>query len=171
MTNDEAPPTPRPRYPARIKAPKVECRENEAVAACLTDRLPLLQALTSMPGFGVKTAAQILLAAGDLSALRTSEYLAAYAGIAPVPRRSGASIRGEFPYKAGNKREKNALFHSAWAAASCHEPLSKAYCDRKRAASKHHNVTLIYLAPRRLNVLFAMVNHGDFHEQKNPAVA
>ncbi|WP_225871203.1 IS110 family transposase [Corynebacterium silvaticum] len=42
--------------------------------------------------------------------------LAAYAGIAPVTRRSGSSIRGEFPARSGNKRLKNALFYFAFAA-------------------------------------------------------
>ncbi|SMX95722.1 Transposase IS116/IS110/IS902 family protein [Brevibacterium aurantiacum] len=41
-----------------------------------------------MPGVGVKTASQILLAAGDFSEFKTVGHLAAYAGIAPVTRRS-----------------------------------------------------------------------------------
>ncbi|GAA2145718.1 hypothetical protein GCM10009825_38690 [Arthrobacter humicola] len=52
--------------------------------------------------------------------------------IAPVTRRSGTSIRGEFPARSGNKQLKNALFRSSWIA-SCHDPLSKAYYDGKRA--------------------------------------
>ena len=36
----------------------------------------------------------------------TSHPLATYAGIAPVTRRSGSSIRGEFPSRTGNKRLK-----------------------------------------------------------------
>ncbi|MGO4859982.1 transposase [Arthrobacter sp. 2MCAF14] len=48
-----------------------------------------------------------------------------YAGIAPVTRRSGTSIRGEFHARSENKQLKNALFRSAWIA-SCHHPASKA---------------------------------------------
>lgn len=51
----------------------------------------------SMPGIGIKTAAQILLAIGDGSAFETAGHLAAYAVVAPVTRRSGTSIRSEFP--------------------------------------------------------------------------
>ncbi|MGO2944165.1 MAG: transposase, partial [Brevibacterium aurantiacum] len=128
------------------------------------------QGLTSMPGVGVKTASQILLAAGDFSAFKTAGHLAAYAGIAPVTRRSGTSIRGEFPSRAGNKRLKNALFHSAWVA-SCHDPLSKAYYERKRAEGKRHNAAVMCLARRRLNVMFAMVKAGSFYEAKTPVAA
>ncbi|PCC52102.1 IS110 family transposase [Brevibacterium aurantiacum] len=159
-----------PRHAMRIKALKAERKEIEAEAEELADSLPLLQVLTSMPGVGVKTASQILLAAGDFSAFRTPGHLAAYAGIAPVTRRSGTSIRGEFPSRAGNKRLKNALFYSAWVA-SCHDPLSKAYYDRKRAEGKRHNSAVMCLARRRLNVLFAMVRAGAFYEQKTPAAA
>ncbi|MFF8892799.1 IS110 family RNA-guided transposase [Brevibacterium casei] len=158
------------RHAKRIKALKAERAEIEAEAAELADQLPLLQVLTSMPGVGVKTATQILLAAGDFSAFNTAGHLAAYAGIAPVTRRSGTSIRGEFPSRAGNKRLKNALFHSVWVA-SCHDPLSKAYYERKRAEGKRHNAAVMCLARRCLNVLFAMVKAGVFYEAKTPAAA
>lgn len=92
----------------------------------LLDDFPLSEVLMSMPGVGIKTAANILLAVGDCSDFRSAGHLAAYAGIAPVTRRSGTSIRGEFPTRSGNKRLKNALFYSAFASIRSHQP-SKAY--------------------------------------------
>ncbi|WGH85315.1 IS110 family transposase [Auritidibacter ignavus] len=77
-----------------------------------------------------RLATQILLAAGDLSAFPSPAHLSAGAGIAPVTRRTGTSTRGEFPAGAGNKQLKNTLFRTAWNA-SCHDPLSKAYYERK----------------------------------------
>lgn len=65
---------------------------------------------------------------------------------------------------------KNALFHSAWVA-SCHDPLSRAYYDRKRAKGKRHNAAVMCLARRRLNVLFATVKAGAFYQAKTPAAA
>lgn len=84
----------------------------------------------SMPGVGIKTAATILLAIGDAGTFTSPGHLAAYAGIARVTRRSGTSIRGEFPARSGNKQLKNALFRSAWIA-SCHHPASKAYYQKE----------------------------------------
>lgn len=81
------------------------------------------------------TAAQILLNIGDSSAFETPGHLAAYAGIAPVTRRSGTAIRGEFPARSGNKRLKNALFYSAWVPSN-HDPVSKAYYARKESEGK-----------------------------------
>ncbi|WP_373307023.1 IS110 family transposase [Micromonospora gifhornensis] len=53
-----------------------------------------------MPGIDVRTAARILLEVGDGTAFPTPGHLAAYAGLAPVTRRSGTSIRGEHPPEA-----------------------------------------------------------------------
>ncbi|MFC7626115.1 IS110 family transposase, partial [Microlunatus sp. GCM10028923] len=76
------------------------------------DAHPLARVLTSMPGVGVRTAARILLEVGDGSTFPTSGHLAAYAGLAPVTRRSGTSIRGEHPARSGNKHLKRAFFLS-----------------------------------------------------------
>lgn len=133
------------------------------------DAHPLARVLTSMPGVGVRTGARILLEVGDGSAFPTSGHLAAYAGLAPVTRRSGSSIRGEHPSRAGNKQLKRALFLAAFAALS--DPASRAYYDRKRTAGKKHNAALICLARRRVDVLHAMLRHGTTYERRSPAAA
>ena len=99
------------------------------------DAHPLAEVLTSMPGVGVRTAARILLDVGDGSSFPTAGHLAAYAGLAPVTRRSGTSIRGEFPARGGNKHLKRALFLSAFAALRA-DPTSRAYYDRKRGSHR-----------------------------------
>ena len=121
----------------------------------ILDALPLARVLTSMPGVGVRTAARILLEIGDISAFATPGHLAAYAGLAPVTRRSGSSIKGEHPPKGGNKNLKRAMFLSAFASLS--DPVSRAYYDKKRAEGKKHNAALICLARRRSDVIYAML--------------
>ena len=54
---------------------------------------PLHPVLTSMPGVGVRTAARLLTEIVGKH-FPTAGHLAAYAGLAPVTRRSGTSIRG-----------------------------------------------------------------------------
>ena len=84
-----------------------------------------------MPGIGFRTAARVLIEVGDGSAFASAAHLAAYAGIAPVTRKSGSSIRGEHPARSGNNKLKRALFLSAFSA--LHDPTSRAYYDKKRA--------------------------------------
>ena len=60
----------------------------------IVDAHPLSPVLTSMPGVGVRTAARLLTEV-TTKTFPTAGHLAAYAGLAPVTRRSGTSIRGE----------------------------------------------------------------------------
>ncbi|EJH6944061.1 IS110 family transposase, partial [Escherichia coli O145:H28] len=121
---------------------------------------PLYPVLTSMPGVGVRTAARLLTEVA-CRAFASAAHLAAYAGLAPVTRRSGSSIRGEHPSRRGNKALKRALFLSAFAA--LRDPLSRAYYTRKMSQGKRHNQALIALARRRCDVLFAMMRDGTFY--------
>ena len=132
--------------------------ERDNLAADLEARLqahPLAEVLTSMPGLGFRTALKILTIVGDGAAFPTAGHLAAYAGLAPVTRRSGSSIKGETRSQRGNHALKSALFLSAFA--SLADPTSRAYYDRKRAQGKRHNAALICLARRRIDVIYAML--------------
>lgn len=140
--------------------------ERAALAKDLEARLeahPLAEVLTSMPGVGLRTAIKILTIVGDGSAFRTAGHLAAYAGLAPVTRRSGTSIKGETRSQRGHHALKSALFLSAFA--SLGDPASRAYYDRKRAEKKRHNAALICLARRRVDVLFAMLRDRKPYNQ------
>ena len=80
------------RFLADILAQRAELARHVEQAL---DAHPLGSVLTSMPGIGVGTGARILLEVGDASSFPTAGHLASYAGLAPVTRRSGSSIRGE----------------------------------------------------------------------------
>lgn len=132
--------------------------ERRALTEELEDRLdahPLGEVLTSMPGVGVRTAVKILTIVGDGTAFASAAHLASYAGLAPVTRRSGSSIRGETRSQRGHRALKSALFLSAFASLS--DPAGRAYYDRKRKEGKRHNAALVCLARRRLDVLHAML--------------
>ncbi|ARL54791.1 IS110 family transposase [Burkholderia pseudomallei] len=129
---------------------------------------PLWPVLTSMPGVGVRTAARLLTEVAH-KAFASAAHLAAYAGLAPVTRRSGSSIRGEHPSRRGNKVLKRALFLSAFAA--LRDPISRAYYTRKVEQGKRHNQALIALARRRCDVLFAMLRDGTIYQPKAAANA
>ncbi|EWM12556.1 IS110 family transposase [Kutzneria sp. 744] len=135
----------------------------------ILDAHPLAGVLTSMPGIGVRTAARILLEIGDASAFKSSGHLAAYAGIAPVTRSSGSSIKGEHPARTGNRKLKRAFFLAAFAALA--DPTSRAYYDRKRAEGKKHNAALICLARRRCDVLYAMLRNRACYRHPEPLPA
>jgi transposase len=158
----------------RLAASLRDTLDQRAVIAAQVEQVldahPLAAVLTSMPGVGVRTAARILLEVGDASSFPTAGHLAAYAGLAPVTRRSGISIRGEHPPRSGNKQLKRVLFLSAFAALRS-DPVSRAYYDRKRGEGKRHNAALICLARRRTDVLYAMIKTKTNYQTRLPQAA
>lgn len=134
----------------------------EAEVGHLLEAHPLSAVLTSMPGGGVRTGARILAEIGDATAFPSAAHLAAYAGLAPVTRRSGTSIEGETPSMRGNRPLKRALFLSAFA--SLAHPPSRAYYDRKISEGERHSQALLCLARRRCDVLYAMIRNGAFYD-------
>jgi len=116
---------------------------------------PLATILTTMPGVGARTAIALLLAVGDGTKFRTAGHLAAYAGLAPVTRQSGRSIRGEHQPRRGNRQLRSLLYLSAFA--SLKDPTNRCYYDRKRAEGRSHSAALLCLARRRTDVLYAMI--------------
>lgn len=129
---------------------------------------PTYQILLSMPGVGPKTAATWVATVGDLADFDSADKLASYAGICPVTRQSGTSIKGEHVNRSGNKKLKNALWYSAFASIKTHGR-SKEYYQAKRAAGKRHNAAVMALARRRLNVMFAMVKNSEFYDDNRQA--
>ena len=164
---------------ARLKkhAPRAAERLTEAVFTAL-DQQTVVVVGTSAAGIVLPKLAEQLLAlrrqrdeiASQVEALAEAhplcEVLTSYAGIAPVTRRSGTSIRGEHPRRRGNKKLKRALFLSAFAA--LHHPASRAYYDRKCAEGNRHNQAVIALARRRSDVLFAMLRDGTLYADPGP---
>lgn len=150
-----------PRLAEQLAALRRQRTEIAVVVEKLVEDHPLSPVLTSMPGVGVRTAARLLTEVAGKH-FETAGHLAAYAGLAPVTRRSGSSIRGEHPSRRGNKILKRALFLSAFAA--LRDPISRTYYDRKITQGKRHNQALIALARRRCDVLYAMLRDGTLYQ-------
>ena len=115
--------------------------------------------LGSLPGIGPRTGARMLAEIGDISRFANGSRLASYAGLAPVTRQSGSSIRGQTRSRRGNHRLKNAMYLSAFA--SLRDPVSRAFYDRKRAEGKKHTAAVICLARRRCDVILAMLRSRE----------
>lgn len=128
---------------------------------------PFGQVLVTLPGIGPRTGARILAEIGDGTRFANGSKLASYAGLAPVTRQSGTSIRGESQSRRGNHRLKNAMFLAAFA--SLRSPDSKAFYDRKRAEGKKHNAAVICLARRRCDVILAMLRNLEPYRSQQPA--
>lgn len=119
---------------------------------------PHAERITSVNGFGPILGAQLLAdTGGDLqTAFGSAARLAAYAGLAPVPRDSG-KIRGNLHRPKRYHRGLRKVFYMA-ALSSIKRPdgQSRAFYQRKRAEGKIHTQALIALARRLVDVIWAL---------------
>ena len=120
---------------------------------------PFGELLITLSGIGPRTGSRILAEIGNGSRFANGSKLASYAGLAPVTRQSGTSLKGESRSRRGNHRLKNAMFLAAFA--SLRDPESRAFYHRKRAEGNKHNATVICLARRRCDVILAMLRNQE----------
>lgn len=113
--------------------------------------------IESLPGLGPVLGAEFLAGTnGDLGAFANSAKLAAYAGLAPMPRDSGrisGNLRKPQRYHRGLRR----VFFMAALCSTMRDGRSKTFYQRKRAEGKHHLQALIALARRLVDVLWALL--------------
>ena len=75
---------------------------------------PLCEALCTMKGISLTTAATILCATGDLRRFSNPEKLSAYFGLVPAEYSSGKSVLRGGITKTGNREVRRVLIQSAW---------------------------------------------------------
>ena len=130
--------------------------------------------ITSLDGFGPILGAQLLAGTGgDLqTAFRSSAHLAAYAGLAPVPRDSGR-VRGNLRRPQRYHRGLRRVFYlAALSAIKRPDSPSRAFYLRKRGEGKRHTQALIALARRLVDVIWALLRDGrEFHPSPPPTAA
>jgi transposase len=115
-----------------------------------------LACLTSAPGIGPVTASWLLVGTLNFALCAGPDSLTAYAGLAPVPRQSGRSLRGRARIgHDGNGRLRTALYMATLSAAR-YNPAIKAFFQRLRAAGKPKKVARCAAARKLLHQAWAL---------------
>ncbi len=129
--------------------------------------------LQSVPGLGLITTAWLLVATVNFTTCATPEAAAHYAGLTPLERQSGTSIRGRPRIgHGGNGRLRTALYMATLSAARYH-PMIKSFYTRLREAGKPPKVARCAAARKLLHLAFAVVTkQQDFaiSYQKPPSL-
>lgn len=120
----------------------------------------------SLPGAGAALAPRLLTACGsDRQRLEAASNLQAYAGIAPVTERSGASCRVHRRYACPKFIRQT--FHEFADQARRWSPWSKAYYQLLRERGKKHHAALRALAFKWIRIIFRMwQTHTTYDEAK-----
>jgi transposase len=130
--------------------------------------------LQSVPGFGLVTVAWLLVGTVNFTTCVSAESAVHYAGLAPMERQSGTSIRGRPSIgHGGNKRVRAALYMATLSAAR-YNPAIKTFYNRLREAGKPAKVARCAAARKLMHIAFAVVTKGQDYDpsyQKTPVVS
>jgi len=125
------------------------------------DQNPKLKAekdlLKSIPGIGDITAALLLSEIGGWERYTSARQLAAHAGLTPMIRQSGSSVRGRGAIsRLGNANLRKALFFPAMVAQKCN-PIIRDFCERLAQAGKPKMVVIAAAMRKMLHIVFGVL--------------
>ena len=128
---------------------------------------PQAAIIRSLPGMGPLVSAEFAVAVGDLSTFTSPDHLAAYAGLAPMPRDSGKRSGNLHRPRRYNRRLRHVFYMSALTTLKTDGP-NRDYYQRKRAEGRKHQQALIALARRRVDVLWALLRDNRHFQPQPP---
>ncbi|MET8623836.1 IS110 family transposase [Kitasatospora sp. NPDC004669] len=117
---------------------------------------PQAEIIESLPGIGPILGAELIVAAGDLTAYADAGHLASAAGLVPVPRDSGRRTGNLHRPKRYSRRLRRVFYLSAQTSIIKDGPNRDFYL-KKRAEGCKHVQAIIALARRRVSVLWALL--------------
>jgi transposase len=125
------------------------------------DQNPQLKAdkdlLTSIPGIGDITAANILAELVNIHNYKDARQAAAYSGLTPQHFRSGSSINSKPKLcKIGNSRLRKILYFPA-IVAKRYNPILKSFADKLSSSGKHSMVIIGALMRKLLHLAFGVL--------------
>lgn len=118
-----------------------------------------LTLLKTIPGIGDKTALMLLVFTDGFNRFDSSKKLCSYAGITPIIRQSGSSVKGRPRMsKIGNAKLRNLLFMCSFNACKYNQAC-KALFERIVAKGKSKKLALIAVCNKLLKQAFAIVKN------------
>ncbi|MGZ9112457.1 MAG: IS110 family RNA-guided transposase [Rhodoplanes sp.] len=122
------------------------------------------QKLESIPGIGTITAATILGEIGDVRRFPNRHAFAKYNGTAPASKSTGGRPR-HTARRGCNRRLKRALWLIALTAVR-HDPLAKAYYQRRLEGGLSKVDAIKRVARRMSDIIYAMLRTGEAYDRK-----
>ena len=141
----------------------LEQRLTELVKEHQQSQLTLLK---SIPGMGVKTALMLIVMTDGFNRFENAKQLCSYAGITPIIRESGSSVRGRSRIsKMGNKKMRNLLFLCSFSSCKYNKGCREIY-ERIVSKGKSKKLALIAVSNKLLKQAFAIAKSGLPYDEK-----
>ncbi|WP_026752976.1 IS110 family transposase [Sediminibacter sp. Hel_I_10] len=126
----------------------------------------LLTRLKTIPGIGPKTAITLVVLTGGFDRFTSAGELCSYAGLTPVIRQSGSSVKGRPRIsKIGNQKLRNLLFMCSFNACQYNKACRDLY-ERIVAKGKSKKLALIAVCNKLLKQAFAIAKSGLIFDQE-----
>jgi transposase len=136
---------------------------DEAMAK-LAAESEIARRLSTIPGFGKTSIAELAGEIGTLSRFSSEASLALYMGMSPLTVQSGQTSRARAPRQV-NTRCRAAMMTTVARHIGCVPP-SRAYYERKRAQGKTHSQAIRALGRHMVRVIWAMLRDGRDYEPR-----
>ena len=141
---------------------QLELKLTELVKEEHQDLLTIIETIT---GIGRRTASMLIVLTDGFRRFESASQLCSFAGITPIIRESGSSIRGKARIsKMGNQKLRNLLFLCSFTACQ-HNKACKEIYERMIAKGKSKKVALMAVCNKLLKQAFAIAKSGLVYDE------
>jgi len=124
----------------------------------------VLTRLKTIPGIGNKTAVMLVVLTDGFDRFKSGSELCSYAGLTPIIRQSGSSVKGRPRIsKIGNQKLRNLLFMCSFNACKYNKACREIY-ERIVAKGKSKKLALIAVCNKLLKQAFAIAKSGLIYD-------
>jgi transposase len=145
----------------------IEAQVSDVEAEIETLLAKLSSPITTIPGIGIIIGATILSEIGDIDRFSNPSKLVAFAGLDASTIQSGESAGTYKMSKRGSPYLRKALFQAALVASN-HDPVFKAFYQKKRAEGKHHLTAVGATARKLCYTIHAILKNNASYSQQKP---
>ncbi|WP_345245564.1 transposase, partial [Nibrella saemangeumensis] len=130
------------------------------------DYLPqLFELITSVPGIGVATATEVVVATNELKTITDPKKMACHAGVAPFEYRSGVSIRSRPGVSQHARKRLKSLFHLGAISAVRVKGELRDYYLRKVGEGKSKMSVINAIRNKLIHRIYAVVKRGKKYDK------
>tara|TARA_R110002012_G_C11543282_1_gene601655 strand:- start:37 stop:1008 length:972 start_codon:yes stop_codon:yes gene_type:complete len=149
-----------------LKQAKKEMKtlEDKLLILVKQEHQDMLTRLKTIPGIGAKTSLMLVVLTDGFERFTSGSELCSYAGLTPVIRKSGSSVKGRPRIsKIGNQKLRNLLFMCSFNACKYNKACREIY-ERIVAKGKSKKLALIAVCNKLLKQAFAIAKSGLIYE-------
>lgn len=125
----------------------------------------LFELVTSVPGVGGATAAEVLVATNEFKDISEPKKLACHAGVAPFEHQSGTSVRGRTRVSQHARKRLKSLFHMGAMSAIQAKGEIREYYQRKVGEGKNKMSVLNAVRNKLVHRVCSVVHRGQKYEK------